>query len=262
MRLTTCIDRGVMQNHPPHNRLILDALFAAVLLTVRGSSSSLYIQTLPAFDSCLTTYPSRKIAAKSVRSNHRQSLGLPLFLATLTIAIIGLALSMSMFSVPPPDVIRSRNNLIVIVTDAGGRVEKLYVSKGMNVRVGDPIIQFDARELLRIKRRLESRIHEAELNSPKYDSELPSLYRELSQTQARLNQLTIVSPSDGEILAVAAIDKNDLLTAGTAIALIASRAIADAKKPEASASGFLYSDVPALNGYAKRRQVGPTHGCD
>jgi len=226
-----------MRYHPPHNRLILDALVAAVLLTVRSSNSSLYIQTLPAFDSSLATYLSRKIEAKTVLSKHRRSLGLPLFysfrptsrtigaLATLTVLTIGLALSMSTFSVPYPDVIRPRNNLVVIVTDVGGRVEKRYVSKGMSVREGDPIIQFDARELLRIKRQLESRIHEAELYSPKNDSELPSLYRELLQTQVRLNQLTIVSPSDGEILAVIEIDKNVVVTAGTAIALIAPPAI-------------------------------------
>jgi len=224
-----------MRYHPPHNRLILDALVAAVLLTVRSSSSSLYIQTLPAFDSSLATYLSRKIEAKTVLSKHRRSLGLPLFysfrprtigaLATLTVLTIALALSMSTFSVPYPDVIRPRNNLVVIVTDVGGRVEKRYVSKGMIVREGDPIIQFDSRELLRIKRQLESRIHEAELYRPKHDSELPSLYRELLLTQTRLNQLTIVSPSDGEILAVIEIDKNVVVTAGTAIALIAPPAI-------------------------------------
>src|SRR3989442_6024055 len=134
VRRTTCISCAVMRYRVllPQQHLILDALFAAVLLTILGLTSSIFIQALvdsvfvlgqkPAFNclglgmllvslaragffaprSYLSTHLRRRIDAETVIGYHRHLLGLPLtfsssrtlgVLATLIVVAIVLAYS-------------------------------------------------------------------------------------------------------------------------------------------------------------------------
>ena len=225
MRLTTCIDRGVMRYHPPHNRLILDALVAAVLLTVRSSSSSLYIQTLPAFDSCLATHLSRKIEAETVLSKHRRSLGLPLFLSFLLLAV-------TILLVPRPNEIRlpnpdgTRREPTVVVAETTGRIERILIREGATVHTGDLLVQLDMKNLLLKRRDIEARIHRAERSSDRRRVGLSGLYRELQETQLDLGRLTITSPADGRLVRISSQDPGETLHRGSPIALILRSRIA------------------------------------
>jgi multidrug efflux pump subunit AcrA (membrane-fusion protein) len=107
---------------PPHNRPLLDARVAAVLITILGLSCLPYIQVYPAFRSYVVAHLSRGIDA-----------GLP----------------PRLFSVP----------LCLIVTDVSGRIQYVYVEEGSTVRTGDLLIQLETRELLFKKRELETLIH-------------------------------------------------------------------------------------------------------
>src|SRR5262249_34484093 len=101
----------------------------------------------------------------------------------------------------------------------GGLVQRVYVSEGSIVHVGDPILQLDTRYLLLKKLALESRIHAEELE-PVDPGHLATLYRELERTQLDLGRLTVTSPVDGEIVSLVTLFPGDSLLAGTAFASI------------------------------------------
>lgn len=66
-------------------------------------------------------------------------------------------------SVRARGIVRPQGDPIRIVTEVGGRIHKVRIQEGADVRTGDVILEFDNRELLLKKRSLESRIHFTEL---------------------------------------------------------------------------------------------------
>jgi hypothetical protein len=252
----------------PHHRLILDVLVAAVLLTILGLTSSIFIQALvdpvfvrgrnPAlnclgsgmllvtlarasvFDlrSHLLPHLSQRIDAEAVPGYHRYLPGLPLtlfssrdtgrkpdlrsallYVASLILVAISAYVTVIGVAVPPPDGIRVEGDAVPIVIETGGLVQRVYVSKGSTVHVGDPILQLETRHLLLKKLSLESRIHAAELH-PADARHLAILYRELENARLDLSRLTVTSPVEGEIISLAALYPGESLLAGTAIALV------------------------------------------
>ena len=229
------------------DRLILDALTAAVLLTILGLTYSTLIQGMPALNRprsvsfdlgrCMLAHLSRRIVAETDPFYHRHPLGLPLaFLSTHELPLRALLLCGAAFillaisayllllhlAVPPPNKL-SPSDSSPIVVDASGSVEKIYVTDGSRVHTGDPIIQLDTRHLLVRKHVVESLIHAAELSLKDSRYGLAGMYQELQQIQLDLDRFTITSPADGEVLSLASIYPGKILLAGTAVAVIAPR---------------------------------------
>ena len=238
----------------PHSRLILDALIAAVLLTILGLTSSFFIQALvdsvfvleqkPALiflglgvfgpRSHLLAHLSRRIHAGTVLGYRRHLRGLPyryalsslqdlrtFFLVTSLIAIAaawGEWMTAGVL-VPAPNVIMPDSGPVAIVAEVSGRIRQVYVNAGTIVRPGDPLIQLDTRQLLLKKHALESRIHLAELHVTNARSELPGLYRELQLIQMDLDRCTITSPISGQVVSPASLGRGEMLLKGTAIAV-------------------------------------------
>src|SRR5262245_5703025 len=59
--------------------------------------------------------------------------------------------------------VRPQGDPIRIVTEVAGRIHRIHVHEGGEVRRGDPLIQFDTRDLDLQKRSLELRIHFTEI---------------------------------------------------------------------------------------------------
>ncbi len=123
---------------------------------------------------------------------------------------------------------RSGSDPVRVVSEAGGRVRKIYVSEGSVVRLGDPLVQLDGREILRRIDALESRIHFTELRlaDPKRPdarlrTELAALYHDLEQSRLVLGQLTIRSPADGQITSLVPLRAGEVLPAAATVAVIA-----------------------------------------
>ncbi|PYS42818.1 MAG: hypothetical protein DMG14_02670 [Acidobacteria bacterium] len=189
----------------------------------------------------LLPHLSPRIDAETVPGYHRYLLGLPLtffssrgtgrkftlrsaLLYGAALILVGISAYVTMIgvSVPAPGRIRIEAEAVPIVIEAGGLIQKVLVSEGSAVHVGDPVIQLDTRHLLLKKLALESRIHRAELQ-PADIGDLASLYRELERTQLDLGRLTVTSPVDGEIISLASLYPGKMLLAGTAIALVFPR---------------------------------------
>ena len=104
---------------------------------------------------------------------------------------------------------------------SSGRVQKVYVTTGSAVHLGDPIMQLDARHLLLRKHELETLIHSTELNTTEdARSPLRFLYRELQQLQLDVDRLTLTSPVDGKILSLASMYPGKTFQAGTAVGVV------------------------------------------
>jgi multidrug resistance efflux pump len=141
--------------------------------------------------------------------------------------LIGIAAVLSYFitfdvAVPAPGAIAS-GGAIPIVAEVSGRVQKVYVSEGANVYIGDPLVQLDTHELLFKKRALESRIHLAEQHLKGSRPDLPRLYRELHEIQLDLERHTITSPVNGRIVWPSWPDAGGMVSAGAAIAVAVPR---------------------------------------
>src|SRR5262245_42780818 len=90
-------------------------------------------------------------------------------------------------------VVRSQGEPFRVVSEAGGRITKVYVREGANVNIGDVLVQLDASDLLLRKEALESRIHliESDLagiggnstSGARKRARLAALYREVEQTR-------------------------------------------------------------------------------
>src|SRR5262245_53204262 len=156
----------------PDHRLLLDALNAAVLLTILGLAYSILIQGIPASNQlrsgsldlgpCLLAHLSRRIGVETELFHHRHLLGLPLAFFVnreLTLralllcgaAFILLAISAYLLLLhlvtPAPDRI-GLTGASPVLTEATGRIERIYVTDGSRVHTGDPVIQLDTRHLL------------------------------------------------------------------------------------------------------------------
>lgn len=241
----------------PDHRLILDALTAAVLLTILGLTYSTLIQALvdpifvlgrtPALHQlrsasldlgpCLLARLSRGTIVETEICSHRYLRGLPLaFLLThestlraallCGAAFILLAISAYLLllhlAVAAPDKLPP-TCASPILSEATGHIERIYVTDGSRVHTGDPVIQLDTRHLLVRKHVVEALIHAAELGATDSRYGLSSMYKELQQIQLDLDRFTITSPVDGEVLSLASIYPGQILLAGSAVALVAPR---------------------------------------
>ena len=66
-------------------------------------------------------------------------------------------------SVRARGIVRPEGDPIRIVSEGGGRIRKVHAGEGSTVRMGDPLLQLDDRDLVLKQRALESRIHFIEL---------------------------------------------------------------------------------------------------
>ena len=242
----------------PHHRLILDALFAAVLLTILGLTSSFFIQALvdftfvlgrkPALNwlglgmllvtlaragflglrSYLLAHLSPRIDAETVPGYHRHLLGLPLTFFSCRPGETGSRRSLYALAAVLSLAVcvslywsaRREGDRIKIIAGTTGRISTLYVKEGEIVHTGDAILQLDTRDLLLKRRFLESKIHFTELGGDAARAGLGTLYHDLEQTNLDLTRLTITSPADGKIASVAPLHANEVLHAGALIAIL------------------------------------------
>jgi multidrug resistance efflux pump len=118
--------------------------------------------------------------------------------------------------------------LCLIVSEISGRIQFVYVEEGATVHTGDPLIQLETREIVSKKLELESLIHSAEAAS----TDTRRLYNDLEQTQLALDARTITSPVDGTVMRVAPAHAGEILTAGSAVAVIGPKALRPNPVPE------------------------------
>lgn len=241
----------------PDQRLILDALTAAVLLTILGLAFSTLIQALvdsvfvlgrtPSLNQlrsasldlgpCLLARLSRGTIVETDLCSYRHLRGLPFafFLtheltpralllcgAAFILLVISAYLVLQHAAVAAPDKL-SPTGASPILSEATGQIERIYVTDGSRVHTGDPVIQLDTRHLLVRKHVVESLIHAAELGAADSRYGLSGMYKELRQIQLELDRFTITSPVDGEVLSLASIYPGKILLAGSAVVLVAPR---------------------------------------
>jgi multidrug resistance efflux pump len=115
---------------------------------------------------------------------------------------------------------RPQTDRIKIVAEITGRISMIHVKEGDHVHTGDAILQLDTRDLLLKRRWLESKIHLTELRGDAARATLAALYSDLEQTDLELGRLTITSPRDGKITSTAALHVNEMISAGTLIAIL------------------------------------------
>lgn len=84
--------------------------------------------------------------------------------ALVVIAFIWAYLTPIDIAVRARGVVRPEGDPVRIITEVGGRIRRVYVREGSEVHTGDPILQFDDRELSLKKRSIETRIHFTELH--------------------------------------------------------------------------------------------------
>jgi multidrug resistance efflux pump len=80
-------------------------------------------------------------------------------------------------------IVRAQGEAVKIVSEVGGKITRVYVAEGSEIRRGDPLIQLDAGRLALKQRMLESRIHFTELR--------------LSSLQNRLENTTQLEEQSG-----------------------------------------------------------------
>lgn len=130
-------------------------------------------------------------------------------------------------SVRARGIVRSGSDPVRVVSEAGGRIRKIYVREGSEVRLGDPLMQLDSREILRRIDALESRIHFTELRLSstarvtRLPTELAALYHDRDQAHQALDRLTIRSPADGRISSRVPLRAGEVLAAAATVAVIA-----------------------------------------
>jgi hypothetical protein len=221
----------------PHHHSILDAHAAAVLQMILGLTSLIFIQVLvdcifvlghqPTLSrTYLLSHLCRRIRAETVHGHHRCPPGLPhsivISFRSVAVLVAGAAITILFWSayapVPAPDILVTHGP-VAIVTEVSGRIEKVYVREGSVVRIGDPIVQLDTRDLRRKKHTIEARIHLAELDGVVDRVAVSRLYSDLHQLQVELGRCTITSPTEGNILALKPLHIGELLSAGTAIGI-------------------------------------------
>ncbi len=132
-----------------------------------------------------------------------------------------------------PEGIRTREEAIAIVSEAGGKVAAVYAREGMKVRLGDPLVQLDTSGLALRKQMLESRIHFTELRQSAAEdrlerAELTSLYGQLNELNKEIGNLTVTSPGDGRITILAPLGSGDVVSRGAAIGVVVS----DSRSPD------------------------------
>src|SRR5881628_1772009 len=66
-------------------------------------------------------------------------------------------------SVHARGVVRSNGDPVRLISEASGRIRRVFVKEGSTVREGDALVQLDPRELALKQRTIEDRIHYAEL---------------------------------------------------------------------------------------------------
>src|SRR5262245_38445627 len=86
-------------------------------------------------------------------------------------------------------IVRPHGNPVRIVSEVGGRIHRIHVHEGWNVGRGDPLVQFDTRDLDLQKRSLEVRIHFMEIR-------LADLQRQLVDTAAIAEQSASIDELD------------------------------------------------------------------
>ncbi len=145
------------------------------------------------------------------------------YAAIVVAALSGVYLTEMSISVPPPTLVTFEETIVPIITEVSGQIQRIYITEGATVGIGDPLIQLDTRGLLLKKHALETRIHSAELDLAETRPELLRLYTDLEQTQFDLDRLTITSPVDGEVMLMAPLHSGGILAAGTAIAVVVTR---------------------------------------
>ena len=111
--------------------------------------------------------------------------------------------------------------IVPLIATATGTIRRIHVRQGSLVREGDTIMQLDSRDLMLKRRILESRIHHRETANVGRD-ELADLYRQLEKCQLELNNRTVVSPVDGQIIWLGSFHPGDILHPGVAVATIAA----------------------------------------
>ena len=244
----------------PHHHPILDTHAAAALQMILGLTSLLSIQELvdcvfvlghkPTLSrTYLLSHLRQRIHAETVHGHHRRSPGLPrsILFSFLIIAVLvaGAAITILFWTtyapVPAPDVLVTHGP-IAIISEVSGRIDEVYVREGSVVRIGDPIVQLDTRDLRRKKHTLEARIHLAELNGVVDRVGVSRLYNELHQLQVDLIRCTITSPAEGSILFLKPLNIGELLSAGTAIGMVSPL---DGMNTKSAGAGT--SLVPALS---------------
>ena len=164
----------------PHRRFlldVLDVLIAALFMTVLGLTASHFI-------------PSKRPSTRP---------------ALLPTSAAGLMNCRPLCSIP-------------VIAGAAGRIRTIHVHEGNLVRRGDVLLQLDTRELQEKISALQRRVHFTELglttNAALRHASLSNLYRELERTRLELNRLTIASPHDGQIIALARFHSGALILLG------------------------------------------------
>jgi multidrug resistance efflux pump len=119
--------------------------------------------------------------------------------------------------IAPPD-----PGVVPLIATQSGTIRRIHVRRGGLVSQGDTILQLESRDLVLKRRSLESKIHQRE-TSDVGRKELSDLYRQLEACQLELNNRTLVSPVDGQVIWLGSFHPGDILRTGTAVATIAGR---------------------------------------
>ena len=107
-------------------------------------------------------------------------------LAVLVIAAAAWAYRTPMdISVQARGIVRPEGDPVRVVSEAGGRIRAVHVTEGSRVRLGDPLVQLDTRDLELKKRALETRIHFTEIR--------------LADLQRQLDDATAIEAQSGSV---------------------------------------------------------------
>jgi hypothetical protein len=185
---------------------------------------------------CLVAHLCRRIDAGPADRHRRLLQGLPrrpflrrsveaAFLAGFVVTALLAARYVEITSVPirAPDPLEPEYRFMPIVAEAGGRIQKWYVTPHTVVRAGDPVVQLDTSGLMVWKQTIETQIHQAESDGRIPRSQLAALYGRLRGVQMEMGSHTIVTPEDGEVVAVFPWNTDTPVRTGEAVAVVICR---------------------------------------